>query len=288
MTIRILTYVLALTFALPLSAQDDERRWTFSTRLQGSVNSSGSILKLDPSLGYSFNEHFQMYAGIPGYFVRQSPSSLSADPVTSAGSMYGVGNAYLGASFDMNQPVLRYTSNLVVSAPTGDEDKGFSTGRVTADWSNNFSRSFSAVTPFLGIGVANTISDTSFFVRPFSSHGLVYHLEAGATAALGRFASFGGAAYGVRASGDQRIVSKIRRGPSDPTGSGGTTRAPSTRVFETETEVIVPAENAKDNGFYTWLGVYPASNVDFQIGYNRSTQYDLHSLFFGVGFRVGK
>lgn len=280
--------LIILGWTLPLGAEDD-RGWTFSGRFQGSSNSSGIITKLDPSLGYSFSRHFQTYAGLPVYFVNESSTLTTSTATTSTGFVNGVGNAYLGFQLAAGDPVVNFASNLVFTAPTGNRDRGFSTGRMTVDWTNSFSHSFSSVTPFASAGVANTISDTSFFVRPFSSLGLVGHLEGGATASPSQFISVGASAYAVQASGQQRIISKVR--PRDlrltPTASPG----PSSnhgRVFETSSETVTSADAANDHGFSTWFAVHPGSNVNFQVGYSRSVSYDLNTVFFGVGFRTGK
>jgi hypothetical protein len=183
---------------------------------------------------------------------------------------------------NLDAETFNYTSYVDVTAPTGDKDRGFSTGRVTADWTNRFSRRFSSVTPFASVGVANTISDTAFFTRPFTSLGLVSHFDGGATVDVSDVFRVGGSAYAVRASGEQRIVSKVieRARPAPAQGRGRN------RVFETQAEAVVPAEIANDHGVSGWFGVRPAQAWDFYAGYNRSVNYDFNSLFFGIGFRI--
>jgi hypothetical protein len=182
----------------------------------------------------------------------------------------------------MDNPAVNFVSNLVVTAPTGDKDKGFSTGRATADWTNSFSRRFSSITPFADIGVANTVSDTSFFIRPFSSLGLVGHFDGGAIMSVAPLIDIGASAYSVRASGEQRIFSKVVKQSS----SAG--RAQSGRgqgVFETNTETVGSAGIANDGGFSTWLSIKPQSRVGFDVGYTRSVTYELNTLFFGTSVR---
>src|SRR5215470_1347953 len=87
---------------LPAQAQT-EQGWNFVGRLSGSSNSSGFVLKADPSLGYTFNDYFQTYAGVPVYFV--NPSSTT---VTSNGFMNGIGNAYLGFRLGVDNPGVNY------------------------------------------------------------------------------------------------------------------------------------------------------------------------------------
>jgi hypothetical protein len=261
---------------------DDEiRGWTFYGRFRVFSGDSGLIMKADPSVGYTFNRYLEAYAGMPVYFVRES-----ADVTTAPASMKGIGNAYAGVQLSLLHPIIDYTSTLEVTAPTGDESRGFSTGRVTADWTNTFSHTFGSVMPYVSAGIANTVSDTSFFVRPFSSDGRVGHFELGGLWDIASPVTAGLAGYAVRASGEQRIVSRVIQNdaPALERSGSGLLR---NRVFLRQVEVIGLAEIANDEGFATWLTVRPQRNMDFQIGYNVSTRYDLDSVFFGVGFRVG-
>jgi len=268
--------ILLLSPSLSLYAQE-ERGWTFSGRFQGSTSSAGTVLKLDPSLGYAFNPHVETYIGLPAYLVNQPTTTT-----TTGGFVNGIGNAYVGMRVGMDTPEVNFVSNLVMTAPTGDKDKGFSTGRATADWTNSFSHRFSSITPFADIGVANTVSDTSFFVRPFSSLGLVGHLDGGIVMNVAPVVSIGVSAYSVRASGEQRIFSKVHQ------SSSGNTQATSGKrkgVFETSGETVGTASIANDGGFSTWLSIRPQSRLGFDVGYTRSVTYELNTLFFGTTVR---
>src|SRR5215813_11915245 len=219
--------------ALPVLAEDGQG-WTFSGRFQGSSNSSGLVMKADPTLGYSFSRTFQTYVGLPVYFVKDSSTiSTTSTTPTSNGFMNGLGNAYLGFHIGVDHEAINYASNVEATAPTGDKDKGFSTGRATVDWTNSFSHNFSAVTPFANIGLANTVSDTSFFVRPFTSLGLVSHFDGGAKFSLSQFVDVAASAYGVRAAGQQRIISKIVKRQSTTSATASSSGTGKNRVFET-------------------------------------------------------
>ncbi len=229
-------------------------------------------MKADPTVGYNFNGHFQTYMGVPFYMVNQSsstPTSLST--LTSSGFINGIGNAYVGFRLGVENPAVNYTSTLEATAPTGDKAKGFSTGRATVDWTNSFSHKFDSMTPFADVGMSNTVSDTSFFVRPFSSLGLVSHFDGGATFKIAPVVSVGALAYGVQASGQQRIFSKVKNSGSSATPATSS-QAKVNRVFETNSETV---------------GSGAGSNTDFQVGYTRSMGYDLNTLFWGVKFRFG-
>jgi len=203
--------------------------------------------------------------------------------------MSGLGNAFLGFRGGFNTDMVRYSSTLEFGAPTGDTSRGFSTGRMTVDWTNHFSHKFGSFTPFGSAGIANTVSDTNFFLRPFSSLGVAAHFEGGATYDVRRV-QFGASAYSVRGSGEQHIISKIIDQSTQQTTSDTSTNRGNgnSRVFDTKTVVITKAEVVNDHGYSTWFGVYPGRDVDFHAGYSRSVNYDFNSFFFGVGFHVGK
>ena len=143
-----------LAIALALQAQaapsgDEERGWSFAQRFQGSTNSAGVILKTNSTLFYQLNQHVEMYGGVPVYFARES----SANSTTGSPKfMNGVGNVFTGLVFSTSSPMVNFSSDLVATAPTGDKDRGFSTGHVTVDWTNTLSRSFESITPFASIG----------------------------------------------------------------------------------------------------------------------------------------
>lgn len=281
--------IIIVALALPVLAEDGQG-WSFSGHFQGSSNSSGLIMKADPTVGYSFNRHLQTYMGVPFYMVNQSSLTLTSTPTpTPRGFVNGIGNAYIGLRVGVGNPAVNYVSTLEATAPTGDKAQGFSTGRATVDWTNTFSHKFDSMTPFADVGVSNTVSDTSFFVRPFSSLGLVSHFDGGATFNIGPVVSVGGLAYGVQASGQQRIFSKVIKSGSSatpPTITKGTGSRVN-RVFETTTETVGSADLANDHGVSSWVSVHAGSNADFQVGYTRSIGYELNTLFFGVKFRFG-
>jgi len=301
----IMTIALLLGPALlqAAAASDDERGWSFSQRFQGTSNSAGVVLKTNSTIGYSFNSHVKAYSGLPVYFVRESSSTTSSGATT---FLNGVGNAFTGLLISGVKSSIDYSSDFQLTAPTGDRRRGFSTGHVSADWTNTFSHAFTSVTPYASIGAANTISDTAFFVRPFTSKGIVAHFEAGALLNVAPHVSVGASGYGVRAAGEQQIVSKV---VEEPASTSQTSGQPASQVqntvssinkvvglgnsgqgqgvFERQHETVSSAEIANDHGLSTWLTIRPGATTDVQIGYSRSMTYRFNSLFFGMGFRVG-
>jgi len=200
-------------------SSSDVKRFTFNGAIQGSANSNAQVNRLEASVGYNFSRKFGIDVGLPFYFVN---SNVSADPNLN-GFRSGLGNAFITLRATPTLTDWNYVSSLTATAPTGDPDQGFSTGRVTVDWNNFISRPLSRFTPFANLGVANTVSDTNFFYRPFTSLGLVGHFEAGTSYRLHPSVSVGASAYSIVPSGDQKIYSRVTKRqnavPSQPSNS---------------------------------------------------------------------
>src|SRR5581483_2350885 len=101
------------------AADSEESGWTFYERFQSSINSLGAVNQLDNSVGYKFNSHFGVDAGLPVYFVWPSNSSTSTTP-----SSNGIGNVYAQARLSLPNPLLNFESTLTGTAPTGDKSTG--------------------------------------------------------------------------------------------------------------------------------------------------------------------
>ena len=267
-------------------SSSDVKRFTFNGAIQGSANSNAQVNRLEASVGYNFSRKFGIDVGLPFYFVN---SNVSTDPNLN-GFRSGLGNAFITLRATPTLTDWNYVSSVTATAPTGDPDQGFSTGRVTVDWNNFISRSFSRFTPFANLGIANTVSDTSFFYRPFTSLGLVGHFEGGTSYRLHPSVSVGASAYSIVPSGDQKIYSRVTKRqnsvPSQPSNSTSMTGQGKARAFETNAVIVDDASLARDHGFATWLTVYPTATVYLQTGYHRSVPYSLNTLFFGVGVQL--
>lgn len=268
-------------FAQTSEPSTSPRGFTFEEGLQGSVNSLGTVTRLDTAAGYNFSSHVSLAAGIPFYFVTPSASTTST---TRTQSGNGIGNVYARIRLSFSTPVADFASTLTGTAPTGDQSKGFSTGRATVDWSNYFERTISRLTPFADIGIANSVSDTPFFVRPYTTLGFVTHFDGGARFRLARIVNVSASAYTIEPSGQQTVVSRVVHGQQ----ASGATNNRGHGVFETSQSTTGQSDIAKDHGFSTWLNVRPASSFDLYAGYTRSTQYSLDTVFFGVGVSLGK
>jgi hypothetical protein len=290
----------ALLSVAPLSAQQESNSssgFTFGAGMQGSSNSLGTITKLDTSAGYFFKRHWEVDFGVPYYFVSPSASTTAA---TGAASVQGIGNAYAQVRFTLAHPVVNYVATITGTGPTGDRDKGLSTGHATVDWSNYFDKGFGRWTPFAEAGIANAVSDTAFFIRPYVTSGFVAHAQGGARYRFAQWMQAGAAGYVIEPGGKQTIVSRVVTKKSAVSGATLPVTLPNTPVtavakgllnkpvFETISITTGSASLARDHGVAAWLVFGKSPGLNLQVGYTRSIEYDLDTLFFRIGFNIRK
>jgi len=262
--------------AAPAQSGNDDKGFTSYVQFAGTSNSDGQVYKLDPSVGYNFSGHFGMDVGIPVYFVRASSTTAGTT------STNGIGNPYLDVRVKYLHPLLNFGSTLTGYAPVGDSKKGLSTGRGTFDWTNHFDRSFSSLTPFAEVGIANTITDSLLFERPFTTFGFNTHLQGGVKYSLWKIFSVGASGYDILPTGQQTVFSKVQGGSSN---SASSSHKP---VFLNNQQTTGTADIAHDDGFSTWIEAKPGSVLDMELGFTRSIHYDLNSVSFNIGLNLGR
>jgi hypothetical protein len=257
---------------------DSEKGVTGFETFQGTINSDSRIYKLDSNLGWDFNKRFGVFAGVPVYVTNVPPSTTTNGTTTTANASQtnsGIGNAYLGFTLKAPNPKLDYASSVTAYAPTGSVAKGFSTGRVGVDWTNRFEHTFYGLTPFFVGGLSNTVPDSVFFARPFTSLGAISHLEEGAEYQLVKHFYAGGSGYQIVPFGSQKVFSKL-------SGKGK-----GKNPFDTST-VSTGNDLTRENGFSTWVELEPSSIARIELGYTRSMTFDLNSFAFNLRMNVGK
>ncbi len=253
----------------PKPAAEVPTGFTAYAEFGGTANGDGQIYQLTTTLGYDFTSHLGVDAGVPVYFVRPSSS-------TGAVSTNGLGNPFVDVHARYALPIVNFGTVLTGFVPVGDSNKGLSTGRGTFDWTNHFDHSFSKLTPFVNVGIANTIVNTSLFVRPYTTLGFNTHFEGGATYDMWRFLRVGASAYDIVPTGRQTIFSQVAHGAAGQHG----------RIFESAQQTTGSADIAKDDGFSAWIGANPWRGVNLLLGFTRSMHYELNSVSFGVGFNL--
>ena len=257
---------------------DSEKGITGFESFQGTINSDSRIYKIDSNLGWDFNKHFGVFGGVPVYFANVPSTTTTTGTTTTtnpSSTNSGIGNAYLGFTLKAPNPKLDYSSAVTASAPTGSTAKGFSTGRVGVDWTNHFEHAFDRLTPFFEGGLSNTVPDSAFFARPFTSLGAISHLEEGAEYQLAKHLYAGGSGYQIVPFGSQKVFSKL-------SGKGK-----GKNPFDNST-VSTGNDLTRENGFNTWVAIEPSSIVRLELGYTRSMTFDLSSFAFNLRMNVGK
>jgi len=258
------------------AAAQDERGFTSRAEFGVSANTLGQEFMLNGSAGYQFNRHFALNFGAP-----LSITHTSATATTGSTTSSGMGDPYVQLLFKMPNPALNYASAITTTLPLGDTSKGLSTGRVGIDWNNRFEHSFSRVTPFVAAGLSNSIRDTRFFRRPFTSLGFNAHLEGGADLDIGHNLSVGGSAYDILPSGQQKIFSKlVDKGTTGSSSKHG--------AFGGSHETVGGSELTRDHGFSTWIDADPNKLWNLELAFSRSMGYDLNTVSFTVGLNLGQ
>src|ERR1700674_5090849 len=256
--------------SIPTGRTNNILDWNES--FEGSTGSSGQEMVLNSSATLHFGR-FSVGAGIPVYLNRAIfPNQATVSE--------GIGDAFLMLGSSWNSSLFNYSTVLTGSAPTGDPNKGFGTGHATFDWNNRIDHEFGILAPFVDAGVANRISDTLFFHRPFTSFGYLAHVEAGADVDLSHSFTLLLSGYEIAPWGTQTIFS--RDVVTGATGSGGQNG----RVFEVNHLTTGPAPINHDDGFTLGLTFNPKPYLNLSVGYTRSISFAFNTFSWRVGVNM--
>jgi hypothetical protein len=265
-------------------APEVQKGFTGSEAFQGALNSDSKMFKLDTNAGYDFNKHFGIFGGMPFYFAATQTVTTQVNGNTTTTTQdvtnNGLGNAYFGMALRAPNETLDYSSTMTLAAPTGSTTKGFSSGRANADWTNRFEHSFNRLTPFFEGGLSNAVPDSGLFTRPFTSLGLLTHLEEGGEFEVIKHFAVGGSGYQIVPFGNQKIFSKIVNKGQSGSGKGKNT-------FDQSAEAS-GAGLTRENGFNSWIAFEPTPLWRVELGFTRSATYDLNSFAFNVSMNLGK
>jgi hypothetical protein len=238
----------------------EQQGFTWTEIYEGSGNSDGFITDINSTVGYIFGKHFSVDMGVPYLFIEPSTSK------TGTTSASGLGNPYLGLRYSAKGSALDFSTSLNSAIPTASTTEGLSTGHVTVDWSNHFAHGFDPFTPFVDLGLGNSISDTRFLHRPYLSYGDVAHFEGGSELDLGDKFGVTASGYYILPWGPQQIFLRGSKNTSGPTkGSTSLTR---------------------DYGIDLGLDYNLTRSLDLSTGYSRSVYSVLNTFSFGVEVNV--
>lgn len=256
--------------------------WTLGARFEGDYSSYAGVYDFATALGYNFSRHLGIDAGVPVYFVNTPASITRTNPGAVSG--VGMGNTFLDLLLNYPNRSFNYSSDVHLTAPVAQTKKGFSTGHATWNYNNHFDRAFGDWSPFLDAGVGNTIMDTRYFTRPFSSFGYNAAFTGGLEYDHGRY-SFQAGAYDVAPWGNQTVVSRVFRcGASANCSATGPSH--NRKGFNTASVTKGGADLVRDNGYEAGVDFKPVSYLDFEFDYSRSVPLSLNNYSFGIGVNL--
>ncbi|MCU1322438.1 MAG: hypothetical protein JWM43_2087 [Acidobacteriaceae bacterium] len=219
-----------------------------------------------PSVGYTFNDTFSMDASIPIYMYRLA-QSLSARPRPTqllVNQRAELSDVVLGLHAQFAPKLFVYQATFAVTAPTGDEKYGLTTGRCTFDLNNRFERTYGRLTPNLELG----IGDSSYLVnrtvnKNYTSLGPISHFQIGLAVELLRGAFFETDVYENLPIGDQKIYGPSRNGRAT---------------------IVTGHSVTEDNGFTNSLDIPLDRHTSLTSYYSRSLRLKIDSVAFGVTY----
>ena len=241
--------------------------WNAGATITGAHESTtGWTTIFIPAIGYSFNDIFSIDATIPIYMFRLA-NSLSAHPKPDAllvAKRGEPGDVVFGLHAQFIPRQFQYQLTGLVTAPTGDETYGLTTGRVTFDISNRFERTFGRLTPNLEIGGGDSTTLVNRILnKNYTSLGPLAHFQIGLGVELLRGISFETEAYEQLPIGDQKIYGPSRNGKA----------------------TVVTGHNVtEDNGFINALDIPIDSHITFSGYYSRSLRLHTDTAAIGVTY----
>jgi hypothetical protein len=219
-----------------------------------------------PAIGYSFNDIFSIDATLPIYMYRLAESRstrprANAQLINQRGEP---GDVVLGFHAQFIPRLFQYQLTGLVTAPTGDEAYGLTTGRVTFDINNHFERTFGRFTPNLEIGGGDSTTLVNRSItKNYTSLGPLAHFQVGVGIDLPHGMSFESDAYEQLPIGDQKIYGPSRHGNA----------------------TVVTGHNVtEDNGFINALDIPLTSHVTLSGYYSRSLRIDSDTAAIGITY----
>ncbi len=241
--------------------------WNAGVTISGVHESTtGWATILTPAIDYSFNDIFSVDATIPIYMFRLADSrSTHPRPDAKLVARRGEpGDIVFGLHAQFISRLFQYQLNGLVTAPTGDEAYGLSTGRVTFDISNRFERTYRRITPSVELGGGDSTYLVNRIVnKNYTSLGPLAHFQIGLSVELNRGISFETDAYEQLPIGDQKIYGPSRKGKA----------------------TVVTGHNViEDNGFINSLDIPVDSDITFSGYYSRSLRLRYDTAAIGVTY----
>lgn len=229
-------------------------------------STTGWATLFTPAIGYTFNNTFSVDASIPIYMYRLT-NTLAKHPRPNAylvprrgepgDIVFGLHALFIPSHF-------LYQTTAAITAPTGDEIYGLTTGRVTFDFNNHVERTFARYTPNLEFGVGDSTTLVNRILnKNYTSLGPLAHFQIGLSVDLLRRASFETDAYEQLPIGDQKIYRPARHGHG----------------------VVVTGYNTiEDNGFINSLNIPFDRHTTLSGYYSRSLRLRYDTAAIGITY----
>jgi hypothetical protein len=246
---------------------DSLHGWNAGATISGVHDSvTGWATLFTPAVGYSFNDVFSIDATIPIYMYRLAESrSTHPKPNAQLVNQRGEpGDIVLGFHGQFVPHQFEYQLTGLVTAPTGDEAYGLTTGRVTFDVSNYFQRTYGRMTPNIEIGAGDSSTLVNRLVtKNYTSLGPLAHFQLGLGFDLFRGISFESDAYEQLPIGDQKIYGPSRHGNA----------------------TVVTGHNVtEDNGFTNSLDIPFGGHITLSGYYSRSLRLHTDTAAIGLTY----
>lgn len=269
------TFAQAPAASGPAAKEEPTVGATLNTSFDGSVASGSDVYGFTTTAGYIFNQHVSANFGVPILFVHGTTSTGTTTSNT------GLGNVFGQLQFSDKNPAVNFGAVATVALPTGDSSKGFSTGRVTADLTGQVAKELGRFTPFFSAGAGNSIFDSRYWRRPYTTLGGVAHFEGGTAFDLGRSLTLSASFYDIAPWGDQKLYSRI---VAKGVATGGTSKHG--RVFLDNGLTKGSSSIDSDHGFNADLDFNPVKVLDFDFGYTHSLKFQENIFSFSVGVNL--
>ncbi len=191
-------------------------------------------------------------------------SSPSTPPFPSTCTASEPGDIVFGLHAQFIPALFQYQVTVAFTAPTGDEDYGLTTGRVTFDLNNRFERSFGRFTPNLEIGAGDSTTLVNRILnKNYTSLGPLAHFQVGIGVEFFHGLGFETDVYEQLPIGDQKIYSAYRK--NRPT-------------------VVTGYNVTEDNGIITALDIPIDRHTTLSGYYSRSLRRYTDTVAIGITY----
>ncbi len=257
-------------------------------------NSAGTFVSISPEVGID-SRRFAFVVGIPIYRISATQREAA-----------GIGDAY--ASVFVRQPTGPFDvgAALTIAAPTGTRDRGLGAGRVSVDMNGTVQRRFEQFRPFVTVGFTNSLFNNVGYQRPFISNGNSIYASGGIDYRVHRRFTVGVGGFGLRAIGDQMVISQMTADaptvtsmpgmppghtpPGMGTGSmgSGTTPAGAMPFYGHGPQTVVPGSDVSEHGVSAWTSWSLSPGITLGLNVARSIPYELTTVRVGLGFDLSR